>query len=392
MAIKPECIAMLLAGGQGSRLGILTKKIAKPAVPYGGKYRIIDFPLSNCVNSGIYTVGVLTQYQPLELNDYIGNGQPWDLDRANGGVHILSPYQQIKGTEWYKGTANAIYQNINFIERYDPEYVLVLSGDHIYKMDYSKMIDYHKKQDAACTIAMLEVPWEEASRFGLMIVNDDGSIKEFEEKPKNPRSNKASMGVYVFSWKKLKKYLVEDEANPNSSNDFGHDLIPAMHNNGERLFAYQFDGYWKDVGTIDSLWDANLDLLNPKVDLDLDDDSWKIYSRSPAAAPHYIGSEAKVENSMITEGCEIDGEIDYSVLFANVTVEEGAEVTYSIVMPGTVVKKGCEGALLDSGGERRDRRGRSGRREAGEYGRYQGLGRYRHRQRRPYRQGRKGRA
>ena len=271
MAIKPECIAMLLAGGQGSRLGILTKKIAKPAVPYGGKYRIIDFPLSNCVNSGIYTVGVLTQYQPLELNDYIGNGQPWDLDRANGGVHILSPYQQIKGTEWYKGTANAIYQNINFIERYDPEYVLVLSGDHIYKMDYSKMIDYHKKQDAACTIAMLEVPWEEASRFGLMIVNDDGSIKEFEEKPKNPRSNKASMGVYVFSWKKLKKYLVEDEANPNSSNDFGHDLIPAMHNNGERLFAYQFDGYWKDVGTIDSLWDANLDLLNPKVDLDLDD-------------------------------------------------------------------------------------------------------------------------
>ena len=359
MAIKPECIAMLLAGGQGSRLGILTKKIAKPAVPYGGKYRIIDFPLSNCVNSGIYTVGVLTQYQPLELNDYIGNGQPWDLDRANGGVHILSPYQQIKGTEWYKGTANAIYQNINFIERYDPEYVLVLSGDHIYKMDYSKMIDYHKKQDAACTIAMLEVPWEEASRFGLMIVNDDGSIKEFEEKPKNPRSNKASMGVYVFSWKKLKKYLVEDEANPNSSNDFGHDLIPAMHNNGERLFAYQFDGYWKDVGTIDSLWDANLDLLNPKVDLDLDDDSWKIYSRSPAAAPHYIGSEAKVENSMITEGCEIDGEIDYSVLFANVTVEEGAEVTYSIVMPGTVVKKGAkvrysivaENAVIDEGAQ-----------------------------------------
>lgn len=359
MAIKPECIAMLLAGGQGSRLGILTKKIAKPAVPYGGKYRIIDFPLSNCVNSGIYTVGVLTQYQPLELNDYIGNGQPWDLDRANGGVHILSPYQQIKGTEWYKGTANAIYQNINFIERYDPEYVLVLSGDHIYKMDYSKMIDYHKKQDAACTIAMLEVPWEEASRFGLMIVNDDGSIKEFEEKPKNPRSNKASMGVYVFSWKKLKKYLVEDEANPNSSNDFGHDLIPAMHNNGERLFAYQFDGYWKDVGTIDSLWDANLDLLNPKVDLDLDDDSWKIYSRSPAAAPHYIGSEAKVENSMITEGCEIDGDIDYSVLFANVTVEEGAEVTYSIVMPGTVIKKGAkvrysivaENAVIDEGAQ-----------------------------------------
>lgn len=357
MAVKPECIAMLLAGGQGSRLGILTKKIAKPAVPYGGKYRIIDFPLSNCVNSGIYTVGVLTQYQPLELNDYIGNGQPWDLDRANGGVHILSPYQQIKGTEWYKGTANAIYQNINFIERYDPEYVLILSGDHIYKMDYSKMLDYHKEKNADCTIAMLEVPWEEASRFGLMLVNDDGSISEFEEKPKNPRSNKASMGVYIFTWEKLRKYLIEDEAKEGSSNDFGHDLIPAMHNNGERMFAYQFDGYWKDVGTISSLWDANLDLLNPKVDLDLTDDSWRIYSRSPAAPPHYIGSDAKVENSMITEGCEIDGDIDFSVLFANVTVEEGAEVRYSIVMPGTVIKKGAvvqysivaENAVIEEG-------------------------------------------
>ena len=357
MAVKPECIAMLLAGGQGSRLGILTKKIAKPAVPFGGKYRIIDFPLSNCVNSGIYTVGVLTQYQPLELNDYIGNGQPWDLDRANGGVHILSPYQQIKGTEWYKGTANAIYQNINFIERYDPEYVLILSGDHIYKMDYSKMLDYHKEKNADCTIAMLEVPWEEASRFGLMLVNDDGSISEFEEKPKNPRSNKASMGVYIFTWEKLRKYLIEDEAKEGSSNDFGHDLIPAMHNNGERMFAYQFDGYWKDVGTISSLWDANLDLLNPKVDLDLTDDSWRIYSRSPAAPPHYIGSDAKVENSMITEGCEIDGDIDFSVLFANVTVEEGAEVRYSIVMPGTVIKKGAvvqysivaENAVIDEG-------------------------------------------
>ena len=352
-----ECIAMLLAGGQGSRLGVLTKNIAKPAVPYGGKYRIIDFPLSNCVNSGITTVGVLTQYQPLELNDYIGNGQPWDLDRANGGVHILSPYQQIKGTEWYKGTANAIYQNINFIERYDPEYVLILSGDHIYKMDYSKMLDYHKEKNADCTIAMLEVPWEEASRFGLMLVNDDGSISEFEEKPKNPRSNKASMGVYIFTWEKLRKYLIEDEAKEGSSNDFGHDLIPAMHNNGERMFAYQFDGYWKDVGTISSLWDANLDLLNPKVDLDLTDDSWRIYSRSPAAPPHYIGSDAKVENSMITEGCEIDGDIDFSVLFANVTAEEGAEVRYSIVMPGTVIKKGAvvqysivaENAVIDEG-------------------------------------------
>lgn len=357
MARKQECIAMLLAGGQGSRLGILTKNIAKPAVPYGGKYRIIDFPLSNCVNSGIYTVGVLTQYQPLVLNDYIGNGQPWDLDRADGGVHVLSPYQQIKGTEWYKGTANAIYQNINFIERYDPEYVLILSGDHIYKMDYSKMIEYHKEKNADCTIAMLEVPWEEASRFGLMIVNDDGSISEFEEKPKNPRSNKASMGVYVFNWKKLRQYLIDDEADETSSNDFGHNVIPAMHGNGERMFAYQFDGYWKDVGTIDSLWDANLDLLNPKVDLELNDDSWKIYSRSPAAPPHFAGTNAEIISSMITEGCDVNGNVDFSVLFANVTVEEGANVKYSIVMPGTVIKKGAtvqysivaENAVIDEG-------------------------------------------
>ena len=341
MAKKTECLAMLLAGGQGSRLGILTKNIAKPAVPYGGKYRIIDFPLSNCINSGIETVGVLTQYQPLELNDYIGNGSAWDLDRVRGGVHILSPYQQIKGTQWYKGTANAIYQNINFIDRYNPEYVAVLSGDHIYKMDYSKMLAYHKEKNAACTIAMLEVPWEEASRFGLMFVNDDGSISEFEEKPKNPKSNKASMGVYIFTWSVLRKYLIDDENNPSSGNDFGHDVIPAMHNAGERLFAYQFDGYWKDVGTIDSLWEANLDLLNPKVDLDLSDNSWKIYSKTTAAPPHFISDKAAVENSMIAEGCEIDGEVDYSILFSNVTVEKGATVRYSIVMPGTVIKSGA---------------------------------------------------
>ena len=341
MAKKTECLAMLLAGGQGSRLGILTKNIAKPAVPYGGKYRIIDFPLSNCINSGIETVGVLTQYQPLELNDYIGNGSAWDLDRVRGGVHILSPYQQIKGTQWYKGTANAIYQNINFIDRYNPEYVAVLSGDHIYKMDYSKMLAYHKEKNAACTIAMLEVPWEEASRFGLMFVNADGSISEFEEKPKNPKSNKASMGVYIFTWSVLRKYLIDDENNPSSGNDFGHDVIPAMHNAGERLFAYQFDGYWKDVGTIDSLWEANLDLLNPKVDLDLSDNSWKIYSKSTAAPPHFISDKAAVENSMIAEGCEIDGEVDYSILFSNVTVEKGATVRYSIVMPGTVIKSGA---------------------------------------------------
>lgn len=342
MARKKECIAMLLAGGQGSRLGVLTKNIAKPAVPYGGKYRIIDFPLSNCVNSGINTVGILTQYQPLELNDYIGNGSAWDLDRINGGVHMLSPYQQIKGMEWYKGTANAIYQNINFIDRYNPEYVAVLSGDHIYKMDYNKMLDYHKKNDAACTIAMLEVPWEEASRFGLMILNDDNSISEFEEKPKNPRSNKASMGVYIFTWSKLRQYLIDDENNPNSSNDFGKDVIPAMHKAGERMFAYLFDGYWKDVGTIDSLWEANLDLLNPKVDLDLSDNSWKIYSRTPTTPPQYIASTADVQNSMVSEGSRVFGEVDYSILFHDVTVEEGAKVRYSIVMPGAVIKKGAD--------------------------------------------------
>lgn len=341
MARKTECISMLLAGGQGSRLGILTHKIAKPAVPFGGKYRIIDFPLSNCVNSGIYTVGVLTQYQPLELNDYIGNGEPWDLDRTNGGAHILSPYQQIEGTTWYKGTANAIYQNINFIDRYDPEYVVVLSGDHIYKMDYNKMLQYHKEKDAACTIAMLEVPWEEASRFGLMFVDENGQITAFEEKPKNPKSNKASMGVYMFTWSKLRAYLIEDEGKEASSNDFGKDVIPAMHEAKERLFAFPFDGYWKDVGTIDSLWESNLDLLNPKVDLNLNDDDWKIYSRNPAAPPHYVSPSANVQNSLISEGCIIDGTVDFSILFANVTIDDGAVVKDSIIMPGTHVKKGA---------------------------------------------------
>jgi glucose-1-phosphate adenylyltransferase len=333
---------MLLAGGQGSRLGVLTKNIAKPAVPYGGKYRIIDFPLSNCVNSGISTVGILTQYQPLELNDYIGNGQAWDLDRENGGVHMLSPYQQIKGMEWYKGTANAIYQNIHFIDRYNPEYVAVLSGDHIYKMDYNRMLEYHKANNAACTIAMLEVPWEEASRFGLMVLNDDNSIASFEEKPKNPSSNKASMGVYIFTWSKLRQYLIDDENNPDSSNDFGHDVIPAMHNAGERMFAYLFDGYWKDVGTIDSLWEANLDLLNPKIDLDLSDKSWLIYSKTPIAPPQYVAATADVQNSMVAEGSRVFGELEYSILFHNVTVEEGAKVRYSIVMPGAKIKAGAD--------------------------------------------------
>lgn len=341
MLKKTECIAMLLAGGQGSRLGVLTNSIAKPAVPYGGKYRIIDFPLSNCVNSGIYTVGILTQYQPLELNDYIGNGQPWDLDRARGGVHILSPYQQIKGTQWYKGTANAIYQNINFIERYSPEYVAVLSGDHIYKMDYSKMLQYHKEKGAACTIAMLEVPWEEASRFGLMFTDESGAITDFEEKPKNPRSNKASMGVYMFTWEKLRRYLIEDESDSGSSNDFGKDVIPAMHRAGEKMYAFPFDGYWKDVGTIDSLWEANLDLLNPKANIDLSDSSWKIYGRSPVTPPQYVSDGAVLQNSIVAEGCSIEGNIEYSVLFSKVTVEKGAVVDYSIVMPGATIKEGA---------------------------------------------------
>ena len=342
MAHKTNVVAMLLAGGQGSRLGVLTKNIAKPAVPYGGNYRIIDFPLSNCVNSGIYTVGVLTQYQPLELNDYIGNGQPWDLDRQNGGVHVLSPYEAMGSKEWYKGTANAIYQNINFIEKYNPEYVVVLSGDHIYKMNYANMIDFHEKNNADCTIAVLEVPWEEASRFGILATDENNKIYEFAEKPAEPKSNKASMGVYVFSWDKLRKYLIEDESNPDSANDFGKNIIPMMLEAGERMFAFPFAGYWKDVGTIDSLWEANLDIINPNVDLDWSDPSWKIYSKPPASPPHYIGKNAKVENSSVSEGCEIDGEVDYSVVSSNVTIEADADVRYSVIMPGAVIKKGAK--------------------------------------------------
>ena len=338
---KTECVAMLLAGGQGSRLGVLTQKIAKPAVPYGGKYRIIDFPLSNCINSGIETVGVLTQYQPLELNDYIGSGKPWDLDRLSGGVHVLPPYQKIEGADWYKGTANAIYQNIPFIERYNPEYVLILSGDHIYKMDYSELLKKHKETNADCTIAVLEVSLEEASRFGIMNTREDGTIYEFEEKPANPKSNLASMGIYIFNWQVLRKYLEEDEKDPASSNDFGKNIIPAMLGAGEKLVAYPFSDYWKDVGTIDSLWEANLDLLNPKVELDLSDPNWRIYSRTPSAPPQYIADTAEVQNSLITEGCNVSGKVDFSILFDNVTVEEGAEVRDSLIMPGAVIKSGA---------------------------------------------------
>lgn len=341
MLPKQEVIAMLLAGGQGSRLGVLTKNLAKPAVPFGGKYRIIDFPLSNCINSGIETVGVLTQYQPLILNEYIGNGQPWDLDRMNAGVHVLPPYQNSKKYDWYKGTANAIYQNIHFVDRYDPDYVVILSGDHIYKMDYSEMVTFHKENNAACTIAEMEVPMEEASRFGILNTNPDGSIYEFDEKPKVPKSNKASMGIYVFSWDKLRKYLIEDEEDPNSSNDFGHDILPKMLNAGERMMAWEFTGYWKDVGTIDSLWESNMDLLNPKVEMKLNDDSWRIYSRNPIRPPHYISNQASVQAALITEGCSIYGSVDSSVIFNNVTIEAGAVVTDSIIMPGSTIKAGA---------------------------------------------------
>ena len=342
MLPKQEVVAMLLAGGQGSRLGVLTRNLAKPAVPFGGKYRIIDFPLSNCVNSGIETVGVLTQYQPLELNDYIGNGQPWDLDSNTAGVHVLPPYQKQKKTDWYKGTANAIYQNIPFIERYNPDYVVVLSGDHIYKMDYSKMLSFHKEKNAACTIAVYEVPMAEASRFGILNTNEDGSIYEFDEKPKKPKSNKASMGIYVFTWEKLRKYLEEDENDPKSQNDFGKNVLPAMLGAGEAMYAYRFEGYWKDVGTIDSLWESNMDLLDPNVPLDLNDPEWRIYSRNPVMPPHYVAKGATIQNSLAAEGCNVYGTVDFSVLFAGVYVAPGAVVRDSIIMPGARIEEGAQ--------------------------------------------------
>lgn len=339
MKIKKKCVAMLLAGGQGSRLYALTQKVAKPAIPYGGKNRFIDFPLSNCINSGIDTVGVLTQYQPMVLNEYIGNGQPWDLDKMHGGVHVLPPYQTAAGASWYEGTANAIYQNMAFIERYDPEYVIVLGGDHIYKMDYSKMLDYHIANNADSTIAVIDVPRSEASRFGIMTCDEEGRIVDFTEKPKEPKSTLASMGIYVFSWEKLRKYLIENENANTGSKDFGKDIIPAMLANDERLFAYEFEGYWKDVGTLDSLWEANMDLLSPSVPLNLYDPNWKVYSRHNNMPPQYIGKKAHVENSMITEGSVVDGTVDFSIISSGVTIEEGASVKYSIVMPGTTIKK-----------------------------------------------------
>ena len=337
-----EMIAMLLAGGQGSRLYALTEKLAKPAVPFGGKYRIIDFPLSNCVNSGIDTVGILTQYQPLELNEYIGNGQPWDLDRIYGGVHVLPPYQKASGSDWYKGTANAIYQNISFIERYDPEYVIILSGDQICKQDYSDFLRFHKEKNAEFSVAVMEVPWEEAPRFGLMVTDDDDRITEFQEKPKNPKSNLASMGIYIFNWDVLRKYLIEDEADPESENDFGNNIIPNLLRDGRDMYAYRFSGYWKDVGTISSLWEANMEVLDPQHSgIDLFEDDWKIYSRNSGMTGHKIGMHAQIENSMITDGCRIDGKVEHSVLFAGVKVAQGAVVRDAVVMGGTVIKSGA---------------------------------------------------
>lgn len=336
-----ECVAMILAGGQGSRLGILTQNVAKPAVPFGGKYRIIDFPLSNCAHSGIDTVGVLTQYQPLELNTYIANGQPWDLDRTNGGVFVLPPYTSAEKGEWYKGTANAIYQNLGFMEQFNPKYVIILSGDHIYKMDYNKMLQAHKNANADATIAVIEVPWEEAPRFGIMNTNEEMQIVEFEEKPQEPKSNLASMGVYCFSWEVLKKYLTEDENNSESENDFGKNIIPAMLGDGLKLMAHRFDGYWKDVGTIQSLWEANMELLDDNPGCDLDDDSWKIFSRNPVKPPQYIGESGVIKNSYSTEGCEIYGKVEHSILFEGVTVGENAVVKDSIILPGAVIEDGA---------------------------------------------------
>lgn len=330
---------MILAGGQGSRLGALTKNVAKPAVPFGGKYRIIDFPLSNCVHSGINTVGVLTQYQPLELNRYIGNGNPWDLDRSHGGVYVLPPYQSAKAGEWYKGTANAIYQNLSFLESFKPENVLILSGDHIYKMHYGEMLKAHKESGAAVTIAVMPVPWEEASRFGIMNVDEEGTITDFEEKPAEPKSNLASMGIYIFTYEVLKKYLEADERDPSSANDFGKNIIPAMLENGEKMVSFRFEGYWKDVGTIHSLWEANMDLVDQPPKFDLNDRSWSIYSRNMALAPHYVGQNAKITNSTVTEGCFIDGEIKHSVIFGGVELGEGSVVSDSVIMPGAKIGK-----------------------------------------------------
>ena len=347
---KKECIAMLLAGGQGSRLYDLTKRTAKPAVSFGGKYRIIDFPLSNCINSGIDTVGVLTQYQPLALNEYIGNGEPWDLDRSRGGLSVLPPYQGQNGSDWYKGTANAIYQNIEFINQYNPDHVLILSGDHIYRMDYSLMLRQHIHTDAACTVATIAVPIEEAGRFGICNMHPDGSIYEFEEKPKQPKNNQASMGIYIFKTKTLIDYLRIDEADESSSNDFGKNVIPNLLHNGEKLFAYRFEGYWRDVGTISSLWESNMDLISENPPLNLSDRRFRIFSRNKARPPQFIGDDAIVENSMISEGCKIEGTVVNSILSGGVEVEAGAEIYNSVIMEDVKIRRDAKvyTSIIDS--------------------------------------------
>ena len=340
---KKRCIAMLLAGGQGSRLKVLTEKTAKPAVPFGGKYRIIDFPLSNCVNSGIDTVGILTQYQPLELNEYIGNGQPWGLNKTHSCAQVLPPYERHdKKSGWYKGTANAIYQNIDFIDRYNPEYVVILSGDHIYKMDYAAMVAYHEKSNASCTIAVRNVPLSEASRFGILNTNPDNSIYEFEEKPKQPKSTNASMGIYVFNWKVLREALISDEEDETSSNDFGKNIIPKLLNAGHKMMAYTFDGYWKDVGTIDSLWEANMELLGKEPEFNIrGDERTRIYARNSALPSSYIDEDAKIYNSFVAEGSEVYGTVRHSVISVGCTIGEGALVEDSVVMPGVVIESGA---------------------------------------------------
>lgn len=355
--LKRECVAMILAGGQGSRLGALTKNLAKPAVPYGGKYRIIDFPLSNCANSGIDVVGILTQYQPLVLNSYIGTGSSWDLSHLDGGAAILPPYQKKKASSWYSGTANAIYQNISFIDTYDPEYVVILSGDHIYKMDYDKMVQFHKEHEADATISVIRVPWEEASRFGIMNTDESFRIKSFEEKPKKPKSNLASMGVYVFSWQTLRRYLIEDANDPSSANDFGKNIIPKMLHEQEVMMAYPFEGYWRDVGTIESLWEANMDLLEEEPELDLYDDHWRIFSNTPQLPPQMIAPTAEVHNAIVSEGCQVNGTLKHSILFNGCYVGSGAVIQDSVIMPNVKIGTGVqiynaivgEGSIISDG-------------------------------------------
>lgn len=357
MARKQEIVAMLLAGGQGTRLQVLTKDMAKPAVPFGGKYRIIDFPLSNCANSGISTVGVLTQFMPLELNSYMGNGNPWDLDRVDGGLAILPPYTAGKTGEWYKGTANAIYQNIKYIEQYDPEYVLILSGDHIYKMNYNKMLEFHKEKKADLTVAHINVPLEEASRFGILNTDDNLRIVEFLEKPEHPVSTKASMGIYIFNWKVLKEYLIRDEENPESEKDFGKNIIPMLLEEDRRIYAYPFAGYWKDVGTIESLWEANMDLIKRKEDFNISDKTWKIYYRHEGRLPQYIGESAEVTESMISDGTIVLGKVHESIVSSGVSIAQNSKVLGSIIMQNAVIEEGAtvvnsiiaEGTVVKSG-------------------------------------------